>query len=680
VKVTYNWLKDFVNINIPARTLAEKLTMAGLEVTFLEEQSGDWVFEIEVTSNRTDWLSISGIAREIAAITGSRFSLPPTQLKAAPLKRNEFTIEIEDSKDCPLYVAKIIRQIKVTDSPSWLKNRLELVGVRSVNNIVDITNYVMMESGQPLHAFDLNKLAGSGIIVRRAKDKEALLSIDGKSRVLDNSIMVIADAHRPVAIAGVMGGMDTEVGVSTTDILLESAYFAPVLIRRMRQKLGMQSESSYRFERGVNPQTVETASLTATALIKKTGGCQGVYALASGRLKQGQLAIDFNVGDASRVLGVAVTADKIKKIFRGLGFTVSKKSNKLLGVKVPAHRPDVRLQEDLIEEAGRIFGFDKIPSTLPAIVFHTGTDTCLPAGRENRKMVCDIKNMLCGLGLNEVITYSLMERQLAQGAGFFRKADFEILNPLSKEQEMLRPSLLPGLLQCTKTNLNRKQECVNIFEISKVFADVNGSDREVLNLGVALSGERKMLFTQGLVREEVSLLHIKGIIETLFERLGIKEYRLGQGASEVEIIVAGKLAGYMTEAGQGVKDIFGIKNKRVVLAELFLEEIIAQAATQKKYQPLPLYPGITRDISILVKESQPVAEVLRDISENGAPLLKGARVTDYYKGKQVAAGFKGITVSCDYGSNERTLTEAEINPLHSKILNSLREKFGIQIR
>ncbi|MCX5703645.1 MAG: phenylalanine--tRNA ligase subunit beta [Candidatus Omnitrophica bacterium] len=377
MKFTYNWLKDFVEIKITPQALADKLTMAGLEVTSLEERGGDFVFEVEITPNRPDCLSVIGIAREVAAITGKKLkasqrpSAPMPQLPSCP----GYVIKIQDKKDCPLYIARVIKDIRVGPSPEWLKKRLELIGCRSINNVVDITNYILFTWGEPLHAFDLNKLTGGSIIVRRAKNGEKITTIDGGEKTLNPDILVIADTHKPAAIAGIMGGKDTEVTERTKNILLETAVFNPIIVRRGRQTLGLSSESAYRFERGVNLEAVKAASLRATQLLQEYSGGACVLAKSLGQEKAKKQSINLEVATVNKILGIKILRGKIKKILESLGFKIKTGGRNNFRVTVPSHRPDVALEIDLIEEIARIFGFAAIPKSLPLISPRVTIDT-----------------------------------------------------------------------------------------------------------------------------------------------------------------------------------------------------------------------------------------------------------------------------------------------------------------
>lgn len=676
MKVTYNWLKDFVDIKIPAKVLSDKLTMAGLEVGSLEEKEGDFVFEIEITSNRPDWLSVIGIAREIAAITNKKLRATGYRLRVRKLDKLPFKINIESNKDCPLYTARIIRGVKVGPSPDWLKKRLELIGCRSVNNIVDITNYALFTYGEPLHAFDLDKLAQGGINVRRARQGEKVVTIDAQERQLNPGILVIADDKIPVAVAGVMGSKDTEVTASTKNILLEAASFNPIVVRRGRQSLGIQSDSSYRFERGVNLDMVDEASGRAAELIQELSGGSCILTKSSNLIKNKKKTISLDAQAINKTLGVNITAPKIKQILSNLGFKVKIKAKGYILTEVPVHRADVNEGVDLIEEIARIYGYENIVQTLPAVKPQAGIN-------DARDLVSLIKSVLAGLGLNEVITYSLMDKDLLKGFGMYGAQEvLEVLNPISNEQEILRPGLVPALVSCISHNLNQKQDYVNIFEIAKVFYKSGSLPKEELRLGIAFSGVKSLLLQQGLIKDPASLLHLKGILEVLFDRLGVKEYGFSSGnnSSEFSVTVGQEKIGSLEKIERPVLDELNIKNKDVFVAEISLERLLLQVNLNKKFSHLPVYPGIFRDISLILKDGVPVGDLLKAIKEAGRPLLEEARVTDCYKGKQIPAGFKGLTISCLYRSSERTLTENEINPAHSLICGILTDKFSAQER
>ncbi len=676
MKFTYNWLKDFVEIKMPPEALAGKLTMAGLEVTSLEEKDGDFVFEIEVTSNRPDWLSVAGIAREVAAITHKKLRVTGYGLRVTKSGDSPFKIKIENKRDCSLYTAKIIRGVKVGPSPDWLRKRLELIGCRSINNIVDITNYILFTYGAPLHTFDLDKLKAGSIVVRRAKSSEKITTIDGQERILTPDILVIADEERPVAVAGVMGSLDTEVTGATKNILLEAAAFNPIIVRRGRRNLGIQSDSSYRFERGVNLEIVGNASWRAAQLIQELAGGRCVLAKSSGLAKTKKKKITLDSSAANKILGINIPAIKIKQILNSLGFKIKLKTKNQFIVEIPSHRPDATSQVDLIEEIARIYGYENIPQTQPSVKPQVSVG-------ETRNLISLIKNILVGLGLNEVITYSLMDKDLLRDFGMYQGSEvIEVLNPLSNEQEILRPRLIPGLAACVAYNLNQKQDYVNIFEVAKVFSQAKAAPGEEVKLGIALCGMKSSLLRQGLIKDPVGPLHLKGILETLFARLGVRDYNFNakEDPSIITVYAGGEKIGLIDELEKPVLDKLDIKNKDVFVLELSLDRLLFYVNLNKKFSHLPIYPGISRDISLILKDEILAGDVLEAIKEEGKPLLKEAAVRDYYKGKQIPSGFRGLTICCLYRADERTLTEAEINPVHSFICKLLTDRFGCQIR
>lgn len=678
MKTTCNWLKDFIDVKLSAKDLAQKLTMAGLEVVSLEEKDGDFIFEIEITSNRPDWLSVVGIAREIAAITKSKVKSQKSkvQVKSKNLEKNALEIKIHDKKDCSLYTAKIIRDVKVTPSPEWLRKRLELIGCRSINNVVDITNYIMFTYGQPLHAFDLDKLSPNEIFVRRAKANEKIVTIDEQEKTLNPDILVIADSQRPIAIAGIMGGKNTEVTSSTKNILLEAAVFNPVIVRRGRQALGLQSESAYRFERGVDAENLEKISFCALDLIQNCGGGEFILAKNQGTAKIKSVQIILDVSSVEKILGSAIPAKEICKILGSLGFGVRAKTKNKLMVKAPAHRRDIQSSIDLIEEIARIYGYENIATTLAKVKIQA-------IKQDVTDDAASIKNILAGLGLNEVITHSLIDRNLLDNAAgqLSLREPIEILNPLSKEQEILRPIISLSLARCVAYNLNRQQECVRLFEIAKRFSEAGKLPEEKLTLSIALSGTATQLLSGGVAKEKLGALHLKGIVEKLFSQLGINNYSFNAETNgNIDIFIGQEKAGFFYRLTKNALDFLNIKNKDVVLAEIYLDTIITCANLGKKFLPLPKYPHINRDISLVLKDDISLKEVLSAIKEKGHPLLISAAIVDYYQGKQIPDGYRGLTVSCVYRSNERTLTEEEINPLNTLIQGMLKETFGAKIR
>jgi phenylalanyl-tRNA synthetase beta chain len=707
MKVTYNWLKDFVDITLSPEKLSERLTMAGLEVESCEKTAGDTVFTIEVTSNRPDWLSVGGIAREIAAITGKK--LNSKEKEKAGIKycvpgtngsgKEKVEIVIEDKKDCPLYTARVIRDVTCARSPEWMRARLESVGVRSINNIVDITNYVLFELGEPLHAFDLDKLE-LPVKIRRAKPGEKIIAIDGKEYTLDPSILVIADARRAIAIAGVMGGKDTEVSASTKNVLLEAALFSSVLVRRGRQKLGLQSEASYRFERGVDPHAPGPASLRACALIQELAGGRVAGQKSCGSAAEKTRTISLAVPRVAEFLDIDISAFQIKQILSSLGFMVTAKGGKAVTVKVPSFRRDVKMAIDLIEEIARIYGYDNVPSRLPAMIMQSsvqgsppliGLRRYAPSGAEAPGRTCvqaqqkpslipAVKESLMAQGLDEVLTFSLIDRKCV--ADFYQGADIvEIANPLSSEQEIMRPVLMPSLCRCVAYNLNQRQPNAAVFEIAKSYVS---PDRERNVLGIAVAGDFLRWFGPAVanVAYEAGFLNLKGMIETLAMRLGIDPSECSyeySGALFVYVRIKGNDVGVLKQLSAKELALFDIKDTQVFLAEISLDQLLAMAEDRKVFQPFPRFPSISRDITLELSAEISVENILAAARSGGTGLMRSAAFRNYYD-KNLPAGTKRITITCVYSAEDRTLTEAEIAPVHSAVVEKLKATFSAQIR
>jgi len=684
MKVTYNWLKDFVDIKLPPQELADKLTMAGIEVSAIEEKHGDFVFDIEITSNRPDWLSVIGLAREVAAITGGKLKTG-LRGKGQGLSRDlslnpyRLTLNIEDEKDCPLYTAKIITGIKIGPSPEWMSKRLELVGLRSVNNIVDITNYCLFETGEPLHAFDLDKLSPGSITVRRARQGESITTIDDKLRILSSQALVIADDTKVVAVAGVMGGKNSEVTYSTKNILLEAAVFNPVIIRRSRQFLSLNSESSYRFERGVPAEVAQQASARAAELIIELAGGRLVLTKQQGVAKTKAKNIVLNLKSVDKLLGVNFKPTQIRQGLCALGFKVKTKSKNIFNVGVPEFRQDILIPEDLIEEIARVCGYQKVPITLPAIKPRVASYTA-------REEIAGIKNLLVNLGMNEVITYSLVDKSLlADFCSLEEGKIIEILNPMSEGQDVLRPTLIPSLATRVAFNLNRKQDYINIFEIADIYFWQKGNNepKEEPALAIAFCGSRSLFSEHGSTRDNAGFLHVKGVLNALFENLKITGCRFlarQDNSPEIEVFINNDKVGRVMILSKGLLDKLDIKNRQVCLAEVSLERIFPLLRHKKIFKELPGYPSINRDISIVLKQDVSLEEVLEAVKQQAGLLLESIRVADFYKGKQIPSGFIGVTISCIFRSPERTLLESEVAPLHAQIIEFLAKKYEAKLR
>ncbi len=675
MKISYEWLGEFVRLTLPPEELAERLTMAGLEVKGLERAGTDWIFEIEITSNRPDWLSVCGVAREVSALTGEplRFGAPGRPLAKTARAGKPLRLAIESVRDCPFYSAQVFLDAKVCPAPSWMQERLERIGCRSINNIVDITNYILFGLGAPLHAFDAAALGTDTIAVRRARPGERLTTIDGQERALGPEILVIADRARPVAVAGVMGGRQTEITAATTALVLEAAVFNPALVRCGRQRLGMNSDASYRFERGVAVETARWAAGLAAGLLCRWAGARlASCSLTPLRHRRGR-SIPVSTQHVDQALGVAVARAQTQRILQRLGFAV-RGAGKNMRVRVPAFRLDVSQEADIIEEVARIYGYERIPTTIPAT-----RPRLLPQGI--RPAVSRTKQLLAGLGLTEAITVSLVDKKSLAGLWPDGETLLEVQNPLSAEQEVLRPILAPGLLRSIRANLNQQQSFVGLFEIARTFFVRQRRCVEELHLGIALCGQKCFFSPRGAMREPASVLHLKGILEELFRHLGVREYAFSfdQMQPQAAILVQGGAIGSMRAVSPEVLAAYAIKAQQVFLAELNLQPLLGAAAAVR-FQPLPRFPAIQRDLTLCVAESVSAQEMIRELMGERVALLRQARLTDHFAGGWVPAGMRALTFSLEFRSSERTLTEDEITPLCQQVQAFLTHRFGAQVR
>ncbi|MFC1699198.1 phenylalanine--tRNA ligase subunit beta [Candidatus Omnitrophota bacterium] len=693
MRVSLNWLKDYVDIRTPVEALAEKLTMAGLEVTSMTKMEKDTIMEIEVTPNRADCLSILGIAREVAAVTGKKIKFP--KISAIRGKASlRIPIQIQDKNLCPRYLGRAIKNIKVGPSPDWLVERLEAMGVHSVNNIVDVTNFCLLEFGQPLHAFDLDKLEGSRLVVRRAKSAEQIVTIDGVKRDLESSMLVIADKFRPQAIAGVMGAQESEVTESTTTILLESAYFDPLNIHRTSRKLGLATQSSYRFERGVDPEGVYWASLRATELIKrlsirekrKTKPVAIGGLVDKGQKGKSAAKVQLRYAQVEQLLGVTVAPGQIKEIMRRLQFSILRRSKLGLTVAIPSFRPDISREADLIEEIGRLYGYDQIPTSLAQLAPDLSYAGSLQLESEQTYNL--IREGLCALGLNEIITYSLISRQALRklgGAPLFDNT-ISVTNPLSYTQEILRPTLLVGMLNTILANLNRKNSNLELFELSRTYTRENpdspAAELDNLCIGIAGKGHDNWLTKSA----EFSFFDLKGVVEALFNKLGLQEFSilaaefplLAPGRS-AELLAGGEAIGFLGELKQEIRERFDIETP-VYIAELSLHKLLPSIAPEKSFMPLAKFPSVERDISLIAPPDVSSGEIIALIKKMGRDLVAQVKLFDQYFGEQIPQGSRGLAYSIEYRNPERTLTAEEVDQLHLQVRRALSEELKLQIR
>ena len=664
---------------------------------YLGRTGSDVVYDLEITPNRPDLNSVIGIAREISAATGNPLKLPQVKLEEAGGRVEEsVAVRIEDAELCPRYTARVVRGIKIAPSPDWLKNSLEAVGVRSINNVVDVTNYVMLETGQPLHAFDYHLLAKTGgdarpaIVVRRAAEGEKFKTLDGQERTLTSQMLLIADESKAVALAGVMGGQNSEIGLNTEDVLIESACFKPQNIRATSKKLELRTESSYRYERGADIGICDWASQRAAQLILETAGgelAQGVVDAYPKPFTAKQIALRHSQTDA--VLGVTVPVEQQIESLQRLGLEVetapglTPSTGVLLPqatvFRVPSFRVDLKREIDLIEEVARLYGVDKIPAAPPR-----GAVGANPYDAVHDQLA-EARRILTGLGLFEAQGQTLISD--AAGKLMTGGALVPLSNPLSSDMNVLRPSLLPGLLDALRHNLSHKTYDAALFEVGRVFTETDGQRREERRVAIALTGQRNPLFWSGDEREaKFDIYDLKGLLEEFLEQFGLRGMNYARRAEGTALFLESATVHLgrfqLGELGQLLPPLARQYDLRdaVLLAELNLDLLLARRNPAKSFRPLPAFPAIRRDVAMIVPEATTHEAILQVARQAKPANLETVELFDVFRGKNVAAGQKSMAYAFTYRHVERTLTDAEVNAAHDKLVGQLKERLGAIVR
>ena len=653
----------------------------------------DVVFELEITPNRPDCLSLIGVAREIRAETGNALKLPEVDFNENETDIRELTsVTIEAPDLCPRYAARVIRGVKVGESPAWLQQRLESVGVGVINNIVDITNFVLMEYGQPLHAFDYHKLTENRIVVRRAAAGENITTLDEIDRELTSDMLVIADAEKPVALAGIMGGYDSEITETTADVFLESAYFNPSSIRATAKALGVSTEASYRFERGADPGVVLAALDRAAQLITELAGgtiCKGVIDVYPG--EQPLTQIQLRPERVNFILGTTIDTSEMVQILSNLGFDVNAngtgnyqvgEETSPLQVTVPTFRSDVTREIDLIEEIARVHGYDNIPTTLPK------GDIPVPASNPSTEIRKRIKHFLLAAGMMEAINYSFCDPncfdKIRLHADDPLRRTLKLQNPLSPEMSVLRTTLLPSLLDNAQHNRNHQIDTIALFEIGSVFIH-NGEQKEPKRVTGVLAGQIGEGVYSNPYREP-DFYDIKGLVEGILQVCGIVDYTLqktdaptfhpGRNAA---VLLDDRQLGTFGEARPEVLKNYDLPYK-AYLFDFDMEALVDTAIFAKRFEPIPVYPKVERDLAIVVDK-----ELLSDmptalIYTTGGELVESVRLFDVYEGEQVPEGKKSLAYAITYHSATETLTDKAVNALHDKVVKRLNQELGAELR
>ncbi|MBA7615269.1 Phenylalanine--tRNA ligase beta subunit [subsurface metagenome] len=647
----------------------------------LDDYLGDTILDLDITPNRPDCLSIIGVAREIAALTEQAVRLPETSYdeQGEPIERKA-SVEIIDPDLCPRYCASVITNVLVGPSPPWLEQRLLACGMRPINNIVDVTNYVMLEYGQPLHAFDYHKLAQRKILVRRPRESEFITTIDGEERGLTSDMLVIADGEGAVAIAGVMGGAESEVTEETTAVLIESASFNAASIRRTSMALRLRSEASLRFEKGLSPELPLLALKRATQLMAALSGgeiAKGIIDVYPGKVESKPISLTSR--QVRRILGVDISLEQKTKVLTYLGFDCQVVGGDELSVTVPYWRTDVRLSDDLTEEIARIIGYDEFPTTLPSGSLPKYEPDPMRALRER------VSQILAGCGMQEAITYSLTSLEvMGKAVPQSRLAPLRVANPITAGQEYLRTTLRANLLAALSANEKHEEDGIRLFEVGKVYLPREGDLPEERHMvaGV-LSGPRLDRSWHGH-GETLDFFDAKGIVETLLERLGVtasfepiedETFSPGRGA---QIVVQDQSVGVLGELHPRVVESFDISSRPVYLFEIDLERLLPATLEPSKYRPRARFPATLRDVALTVDGAIPSKKVSDIIQSH--PLVTRVTLFDVYTGEQVPRGKKSLAFSIHYQSPSGTLTDEEVNQAQEKILERLHRELGATLR
>lgn len=641
----------------------------------------DGVVDFEITPNRPDCLSMIGMAREAAATFGGELVYPKTDCNTLAEKSSDY-IQVEVKSDlCKRYTARVIKDVKIEQSPWWLQKKLIAAGMRPINNIVDITNFVMMEYGQPLHAFDIRSLAGGKIVVDVAEDGTKFTTLDGVERSLDDSMLMINDANGPVAVAGVMGGLDSEIKPDTETVVLESANFVGSSVRQTSKKLGLRTEASGRYEKGIDPNLCEEAADRVCALIDELGygkvleGSVDIY-----KSPEHPQVVSARVSRINKVLGTDLSREDMVAILESLEMKVQGTGDDMI-VTAPTVRQDILKEVDFVEEIARMYGYDNLPNTLPKLDVKAENSLSWETRRK-------LRDLLCAMGADEIQTFSFINQKIFDACRIdeesWERDTVDIINPMGEDTAAMRTILTPGMLEVLARNYNRSVEGVRAFEIGKVFSknyiQPEGLPDESFDLSLGVYGKDESFFT------------LKGMIECMFDMMGIKDvsyiaeseygvYHPGRCARVVKVTEKGEEVelGIMGEVHPDVASNYGIGDK-AYCGEFFLDRLIEFSSREIQYSKPPKYPSTSRDIAMVVSESTPVAEIEKVIKEAGTEILRSVKLFDIYRGIQVGAGKKSVAYSLTYRHDDRTLTDVETEEAHAKVVEALKNNLGASIR
>ena len=745
MRVPREWLEAYVDLgDIATETLVERLATVGLPVEAVEQTGDETVLDVEVTANRPDCLSMIGVAREAAILFARALRLPegleatraaargrspraaargraassgsstPARGRAAAGTdvRNRIAVIVEDPEGCPRFTATVIDGVRVGPSPAWMQRRLDAAGVRPINNVVDVTNYVMLEMGQPMHAFDLARVGGGRLIVRRARPPEALVTLDGVTRTIDEPFLVVADATHAVSLAGIIGGQDTEIGLETAAVLLEAAHWDPPTVGRASRRLGVRTEASSRFERGADPEGPVLAQRRAGLLLAEVARARpapGMIDVYPRRLPR--RTIRLRPARAAAVLGIEVPGGEMVRALRALGCEVAPGAAALT-VRPPTYRPDLAREEDLIEEVARIYGYDRVPLTLPRGVATPGTVSGAIAGERR------VRDALVRAGLTEAMTMTLVAAEpvrsdgdgsrrppaatFARDGGPDGAAEVRLANPLTAEHAALRRSLLPGLVRVLATNASRRQQDVHIFEFGRIWRARPGGGRpdERPAVGIGLMGRWRWGWNVPADGVVADFYHLRAIVEALLDELEIADWEivaprdtapreLGEGLGGApaawhpgrvaDVVLGGRAAGRFGELHPDVVERERLPH-RAYMAELDADALLAAARPLRTYTGVPRYPDVERDLALVLPETVAAAAVEEVIRKAAGPLLEAVDLFDVYAGAPVPPGHRNLAYRLHFRAPDRTLTAGEAEEIMARIRTALQEQAGAQLR
>jgi phenylalanyl-tRNA synthetase beta chain len=685
--ISYEWLKELTDTKLSPAELRDRLTMVGLAIDAVDEHGGDAVLDVEVPSNRPDCLSHVGIAREVTVIENGQLRLPKGEEPKTEGRSSDLTsVEIADPDLCPRYAARLVRGVKIGPSPDWLAKRLEAIGQRPINNVADITNYVLHELGQPLHAFDFEKLGGKRIVVRRAAPGEKLKTLDGVERTLTKDMLVIADAEKAVALAGIMGGEESEISSQTTDVLIESAYFDPNSVRQTARKLGMDTEASRRFERGADREGVLHAQQRCVELICELAGGVATEDAVDVYMKPlGERVVELRPERIPGLTSLSVETDEIVRILTGLGFERTGGSENRMSFRVPSWRIDVEQEEDLVEEVARHTGYDKIGSELPP---SSMSGEYQPAEMQQRSL----RRALNAFGFDEAINFSFIQQEsrfdLIPSLAGHEEDQPQLENPIIEDAAWMRSTLLPGLLSSLRHNLNHGIRDVKLFEIGRIFSISKTGELpdETLALGLIATGGA-VEENKAQAERELDFFDLKGALEAAVDWMNVasltftptsaRHLRVGQCA--LISTGDGKQLGTIGRLAENVAASYKFR-QAVYVCELDLTTLLSGPPKVIQYSPLAKYPSVVRDISLLVDRTVAFDEIVAIVNQQQIAECRSVKLVGTFEGGNIQASKRSVTLRLEYRSDERTLRDEEVEEYHSRLTSALLETFAAEQR